>query len=246
MFTLMKLSFKAFNVWDSFFAYCTSKFIIPIINIIIFYSIGVLTNNNSSSFALRSVLIIMLNTIITDSIIFIQSEKRFNTLTPILITPINNIKLYFSRVVINYFHGLILTVVYFIIVSMVFSITLSYSELFYSIMHILGLSIPILVLSIFVGFIAILVEEVTVLTILLYNGLLITSGLFHNINILYLQWLTPIKEYTKRIDSIIAGNPVVFSDYLVYFVYSAIYLAILFLFVGKIEKLIYKQGAKEV
>lgn len=245
MVLLSKLSFKAFNFWNSLWAYCISKFIIPSLNIVIYYNIARITNNVSPSFVLNSVLIVMISIIISDSIIFIQSEKRFHTLTPILITPINKFKLYISRIIINYLLGLTLTIVYFIIASLLFSVSFSDNSFLFVLLHMTLLSIPLLILSILVGFISILVEEVTIMIMIFYNMIIITSGIFGKVKFLYLEWLTPIKFYTENINNILLGKTVKFIDFMPYIYYIIIYLIILSILIKPIEKQIYIQSAKE-
>lgn len=245
MMLLSRLSFKAFNLWSSKWTYIISKFIIPSINIIIYYNIARITNNISQSFVLNSVLIVMISTIINDSIIFIQAEKRFHTLTPILITPINKFKLYVSRITINYFLGIVITMLYFIVAAMIFSVTISSLDYLYVILHMVSLSLPLLIFSIFIGFVSILVEEVTIITMVFYYTIIITSGIFGKVNFLYLSWLTPIKFYIQNINNILLGQGIKFSDFLPYVYYIIIYLITIFIFIKPIEKQIYIHGAKE-
>ncbi len=245
MFDLAKLSFRACNLWDSMFGYLISKLIMPVINIVIFYNIGKITNNNSVEFALRSVLIIMLITIVNDSIIFIQSEKRFNTLSPILITPINSVVLYLNRISFNYISGLVMTWLYFIAIVFIFGISITMQQMALCLLHLFALSIPIMMLSIIAGYWSILTEEVSVVTLILYNGLLITSGLFKNVSIPVLHWLTPIKAYTQNIDRILEEAPFSIGDFSVYLVYLVIYVAVLAMSKGTIDRLICMQGARE-
>ena len=138
-----------------------------------------------------------------------------------------------------------ITILYFVVVALIFSVSISSVVYLNVILHMISLSIPLLILSIFVGFLSILVEEVSIITMVFYNTIIITSGIFGKVDFLYLNWLTPIKFYLQNINNILLGHDIKLIDFLPYIFYIIIYLIIFSVLVKPIEKQIYIHGAIE-